>query len=38
MIETILHVFATWTGMAIGVPIGVAIGVWLWKNRMESEE
>ena len=30
MIETILHVLATWAGMAIGV--------WLWKNRMENEE
>ena len=30
MIEAILHVLATWTGMAIGA--------WLWKNRMENEE
>lgn len=30
MIETILHVLATWTGMAIGV--------WLWKNRMDNEQ
>jgi hypothetical protein len=34
MIETILHVLlnlvAMWTGMAIAV--------WLWKNRMENEE